>query len=341
MWLPGVEDMLSQRSRCEDSFCRRKHTNLGCLKWSRTFRRKTALGGPAVRCGLLPSHSRSIIISLFSESVKHWNQESCKCTLTSWRTAQTRRKKQRLHYLSQVSALYPGNVSWSPQWPWRGSSQQTGAHLRLHVLWIPRSFSLSLESWSLSLPPAGGKTPPAQSDLFSFYLIFLLHFLLQFPGVTRQVRASLCLQLCKCTNVFKRLSWNQPKVNRGLGTSLLVKVWLTEWITLIFLTFLLACLPAKKKRILKAMCTPWNLYEPLRLFPGQDFPAGGSVDHCHRTPSEFKWVIRLTEKTPWQSRLIAEPPAAKLQWNQEQSFLYVYNIWSTIVSFFILLNSQC
>lgn len=94
MWLASTEDMLSQRSRCEDSSCRRRHTDLSCLKSSPSFRLQTTLGGPAVGRDLPPSHSGggsslpALIISLLkgSESVKHWKQESCKCTLTSCQT---------------------------------------------------------------------------------------------------------------------------------------------------------------------------------------------------------------------------------------------------------------
>lgn len=43
MRLAGVEDVPSQRNRCEDSSCRRRHTDLSCSEWSRSVRRQTAL----------------------------------------------------------------------------------------------------------------------------------------------------------------------------------------------------------------------------------------------------------------------------------------------------------
>lgn len=78
-WLAGVEDMLSRRSRCEDSSCTRRHTNLSCLKRSRSFRLPTALGGPAARRGLLPSHSRR------RSSLLRFHQLSDSKTARAWK----------------------------------------------------------------------------------------------------------------------------------------------------------------------------------------------------------------------------------------------------------------
>lgn len=260
MWLAGVEDMLSQRSRCEDSSCRRRQTNMSCLKQCRSVRLPTARGGPAFRRGLLPSHSRrrsslpAFIASLLKdgESVKDWKLESCKCTLTSCQTL----KKSLTHSSDlQKEAATPSSKSSVCFVSWKCFLISAVTLKRLFTAdrstYTPSCFMdpeivqfVSRVSVSVAAPCRWETT--ASAVCLSIFSPFLLHFLLQCPGVNMQVRASACLQLCKCTNVFKRLSWNQPEVNCGLGALLLVKVRLTEWITLIFLTFPPACLQKRR-----------------------------------------------------------------------------------------------